>query len=134
MLNHSCRRAGIAVALALVPWSIGCGGNPAVSSSLSEGTVSGLVTFKGKPIAGGQLSFDASNSARRDVSPRMAEIGKDGRYTIKALIGQNQVVAMIPNLRQKGGDPRRANKVIDVNTGENVCDMEVPTFQPPPQP
>lgn len=111
----------------------GCGSN-GVSGSLEEGTVSGVVTFKGKPITSGQVAFNAANASRRDVPARTADIGPDGRYTVKALVGGNQVSLKIPNMRKLGVDPMRAGKVIDVNPGENTCDIDMPEFRPPPQP
>ncbi len=74
--------------LATVP---GCGdGKPNVDTSLTEATVSGVVSVKGVPATAGTILFNPSNSGRI-VSTRTAEIGPDGSYTIKTYTGDNQV-------------------------------------------
>ena len=61
------------VSAARRPWSrssvfcscAGCGdGKPSVDSSLTEATVTGLVSVKGKPATGGTIRFNPSNSGR----------------------------------------------------------------------
>src|SRR3954449_11900073 len=76
------------LSLAAMP---GCGdGKPSVDTSLTEATVSGVVSAKGTPATGGQIRFNPSNSGRI-VPTRSAEIGPDGRYTIKTFTGGNRV-------------------------------------------
>ena len=112
----------------------GCGdGAPSVSGSLSEGTVSGLVTLQGKPVSTGQVKFNPANSSRKDAPQRSAGIGPDGRYTIKTLIGDNTAVPVIPKIGRKG-DLRRAQKSITVTSGDNTLDFDIPPFVAPPMP
>jgi hypothetical protein len=69
----------------------GCGdGKPYIDTSLTEATVSGVVSVKGVPATGGTILFNPSNSGRI-VPTRTAPIGSDGSYTIKTLTGTNQV-------------------------------------------
>ncbi len=58
--------------------------------SLTEASVSGVVSVKGVPASGGTILFNPSN-AGRIVPTRSAPIGPDGAYTIKTLTGINQV-------------------------------------------
>ena len=52
------------------------------------------------PAAGGKITFKSSNINRKtnDVA---AEIGADGSYTIKALIGENQIRVSPPRTRRR---------------------------------
>ncbi len=49
-----------------------------------------MVKVKGKPAAGGQISFNPSNRDRK-VAAFNAPIGPDGSYTIKTYTGENEV-------------------------------------------
>ena len=53
-------------------------------------TVTGVVTVKGKPASGGQITFNPSNRDRK-VPAFAAPIGQDGSYTIKTYTGENEV-------------------------------------------
>src|SRR4051794_33165492 len=76
--------------LLVIIW--GCGdAKPSVNSSMTEATVKGTITIRGKPANGGTISFDPSNYKRKSEPARTASIGKDGSYTIKTLVGLNQV-------------------------------------------
>jgi hypothetical protein len=69
----------------------GCSdGTPSMDTSLTEASVSGVVSVKGVPASGGTILFNPSN-AGRIVPTRQAPIGPDGAYTIKTLTGINQV-------------------------------------------
>ena len=69
----------------------GCGDDkPYHDTSLTEATVSGVVTAKGEPVTAGTISFNAANSGRI-VAAKTAEIGPDGHYTLKTYTGDNQV-------------------------------------------
>src|SRR4051794_21737512 len=78
--------------LAIVVLGSGCnGGRPSVDTSTAEGTVSGTIKIRGKPVTGGKVCFDPSNVARKSEPARTTTIGKDGSYTVKTLVGQNMV-------------------------------------------
>jgi hypothetical protein len=107
--------------LAMFP---GCGdGKPNVDTSLSEATVSGVVSVKGVPATGGTIHFNPSNSGRI-VPTRTAEIGPDGSYTIKTYTGDNQVTF--------GGEVARKNTGVglmkdyaSVQSGGNKIDFDI---------
>jgi hypothetical protein len=112
-----------ASAIGLLAWA-GCD-SPGVSSSTTEATVSGIVTVMGKPATGGQISFNPANAARKDAPSTTVEIGKDGRYTAKTLVGRNMVVLFMPQVG-RSADVFGARKAIEVASGENTCDIDVP--------
>jgi hypothetical protein len=102
----------------------GCGdGKPYTDTSLTEATVSGVVTANGEPVTAGTISFNAANSGRI-VGARPAEIGSDGRYTLKTYTGDNQVTY--------GGDVAKKHMGVGlrkdfatVKSGENTFDFDV---------
>jgi hypothetical protein len=110
--------------LAAVPLISGCGdGKPYTDTSLNEATVSGVVSVNGVPATGGTIYFNPSNSGRI-VPTRTAEIGPDGRYTIKTYTGDNQVTY--------GGDLAKKNTGVGlrrdfatVQSGANTFDFDV---------
>lgn len=76
-MHHSARFAALAVAIAIV----GCG----KSGAPSYANVSGTVTYNGKPVEKGQITF-----ARDGRPPTQADI-VDGKYTGQAMVGSNRV-------------------------------------------
>jgi hypothetical protein len=68
----------------------GCSDTPSVDTSRKEVTVTGVVKVKGKPAAGGQISYNPSNRDRK-VAAFSAPIGSDGSYKIKTYTGENEV-------------------------------------------
>ncbi len=81
----------LAMSLPVIAFVSGCSdGTPSMDTSLTEATISGVVSVKGVPAAGGTILFNPSN-AGRIVPTRSAPIGPDGAYTIKTLTGINQV-------------------------------------------
>jgi hypothetical protein len=109
------------LSLAIVP---GCGDEkPNVDTSLTEATVTGVVSVNGVPATGGTIYFNPSNSGRI-VPTRTAEIGPDGRYTIKTYTGDNQVTY--------GGEVAKKNIGVGlrkdfatVQSGPNTIDFDV---------
>src|SRR5262249_7504841 len=87
------RRDLLLCAVTFLSWAAipGCGdGKPSIDTSLTEATVTGVVSVKGVPATAGTILFNPSNSGRI-VPTRTAEIGPDGTYTIKTYTGDNQV-------------------------------------------
>jgi hypothetical protein len=123
------RSGGGAAVLLLIALAAGCdSGTPAVEGSLEEATVKGTVKVRGKPLDGGEVVFNPSNP-KRIVPARVAPIGKDGSYTVKALVGLNVVTAMPPKAKNK--TQGRATfgleydeKSVTVNSGENTVDLD----------
>jgi hypothetical protein len=117
-----------AFALILTFWSLsalpGCGdGKPSVDTSLTEATVTGVVTVNGIPATAGTIFFNPSNSGRL-VPTKSADIGPDGRYTIKTYTGDNRVTY--------GGEVAAKNTGVglrkdyaNVQSGENKFDFDV---------
>jgi hypothetical protein len=111
----------IILSLATVP---GCGdGKPSVDTSRNEATVTGVVSVNGVPATGGSIHFNPSNSGRI-VPTRSADIGPDGKYTIKTYTGDNQVTY--------GGEVATKNRGVGlrrdfatVQRGENRYDFDV---------
>jgi hypothetical protein len=113
----------------LAGWGCGAGGSaPAVSSSMTEATVSGTVTIKGKPATKGEVSFDPANVSR-NVGARTAPIGADGTYTITTLVGGNVVRVATPETTK---DPvlQYNETTFDVQSGTNQLDIVLPAPAP----
>ena len=64
------KRIGLLVLMS-VATQIGCGG---------KGDISGKITFKGKPVAGGTVTFVA-----KDKMPYQGPIGEDGSYSLSGV-------------------------------------------------
>jgi hypothetical protein len=81
------------LALIVLATCIGCepSGIPAVSSTLEETNVKGVVRLRGKPVSNGYLEFNASNVRRLGVDLRKVPIHPDGTYTAKTLVGENSI-------------------------------------------
>jgi hypothetical protein len=102
----------------------GCGdGKPSVDSSLTEATVTGLVSVKGKAATGGSIRFNPSNSGRI-VTYRSAEIGPDGSYSVKTFTGMNRVSFDGPIASQNKG-VGLLKQYADVKSGENKIDFDL---------
>jgi hypothetical protein len=102
----------------------GCGdGKPGVDSSLTEATVTGVVSVKGTPATGGQIRFNPSNSGRI-VPTRSAEIGPDGRYTIKTYTGDNRV-SFDGEVAAKNTGVGLLKEYANVQSGENNIDYDL---------
>jgi hypothetical protein len=102
----------------------GCGdGKPGVDASLTEATVTGVVSVKGTPATGGQIRFNPSNSGRI-VPTRSAEIGPDGRYTIKTYTGDNRV-SFDGEVAAKNTGVGLLKEYANVQSGENQIDYDL---------
>jgi hypothetical protein len=126
MIRFAEMRSGGWRAGALALWltaCCGCGdGAPAASSSTEEATVHGIVTIDGMPSSGGKITFKSANIARR-TTDASADIGEDGSYTIKTLVGENQIrVSPGPNKKKKGSGMYSVD-VFEVKSGDNTHDV-----------
>jgi len=117
------------VTLALAPTLLvaawGCSDVPSVDTTTAEAKVSGTVTVRGKPMTGGEISFDPSNYQRKDEKPRKATIGPDGTYSVSTLQGRNSARISGPMVKK---DPQLAYGIhtIDVQPGDNTFNIELP--------
>ncbi len=120
-----CASAGL-VALCCALAAGGCSsGVPYAESSRKEATVTGRVTSQGKPVTTGKVIFDPANINRPNEPAATAEIGKDGAYEVKTLIGANRVTVAIPGRLTKGGAPY-VQQLCDVQSENNVFDIAIP--------
>jgi hypothetical protein len=121
------RRREALLSAALLAWAIspGCSdGKPYQDTSRNEATVTGVVTAKGEPVTvGGAILFNASNSGRI-VETRSAEIGPDGRYSIKAFTGLN-LVTYGGEIGKKFPGLGLRRDAAEVQPGENSIDFDV---------
>jgi hypothetical protein len=102
----------------------GCGdGKPSMDTSLTEATVSGVVSVKGIPATGGAILFNPSN-AGRIVPTRSAPIGPDGTYSIKTLTGTNQV-SFEGEVAKKNAGVGLIKDFAEVTSGENKRDFDL---------
>ena len=111
----------LATTLLVIGW--GCSGTPPVDTSTAEATVHGVITIKGKPVTSGRVVFDPAN-IKRNVEPRKAEIGKDGSYTMKTLVGENVI-------KLESNEVMKANLEAQfistkVEPGDNTFDIKLP--------
>ena len=122
----SClRRVGFGLfagALLVAVW--GCDGKPSVSTTDEEATVTGSVTIMGKKATTGTVTFNPSNY-KRQVPARSAPIEKDGTYSIKTLVGQNQIRVSAPGLGRSRelGD---MDYYYEVKAGPNTHEIVLP--------
>ena len=115
--------AGLAIGL-IFCW--GCGAStPPVSTSAEEATVHGSVTIHGKPASGGKVFFNPTNIKRPNAPTATADIGQDGAYTLKTLVGENQVSVETPETKK---DVSLASAmVLDVKSGDNSFNIPLPS-------
>jgi hypothetical protein len=117
------RRCAVLFLVALCA-TAGCGdGKPWVDKSMTEATVSGVVSVKGKPADGGTILFNG-NSSGRTVPIRTAEIGPDGSYTIKAFTGVNQV-SFDGKIASKNRGVGLVKEACEVGSGENEANFDL---------
>lgn len=110
-------------ALLVVAW--GCGeGKPSVSTDTTEATVKGTVTVNGKPATKGEVVFDPANYLRKDAATRKTEIGAEGTYTIKTLVGGNTVRVLGPDAEKVGSS--YSSWDLDVKPGGQEFNIELP--------
>ncbi len=114
------------VAPSLILAAPGCGGAPSVTSSQSQATVKGTVTVNGKLANTGAVLFDGANSARPNLAPVRAEIGKDGSYEAKAYVGPNRVSLTGAELTKQSPIIAYEKLTFDVQSGENTYAIDVP--------
>ena len=118
-------RIAVSLSSAFVLVGLGCGeGKPSVSSDTTESTVKGTVTIKGKLASKGKVVFDPANYLRKDVTARSTDIGKDGTYTVKTLVGGNSVRVEGPEAEKAGAAYMSID--FDVKAGENTLDITLP--------
>jgi hypothetical protein len=120
------RRGAFCFVMTLLSGTVlsGCGdGKPSIDTSMTEATVTGVVTAKGVPVTKGTINFNPSNSGRL-VPTRTAEIGPDGTYTIKTYTGDN-LVTYGGEVAAKHMGVGLKRDYANVQRGENKLDFDV---------
>src|SRR5947209_7050582 len=97
-MHRAQRGIGVSMAVASLIALWGCGGGPSATSSRTEAQVTGTVKIRGKPMKTGEITFNPTNSARADVTPRTAPIKPDGTYEASTLVGRNLVKITGPQI------------------------------------
>ena len=111
----------------------GCGNPdaPKVSGSTEEATVKGTVSIRGKPVTNGEVSFRSFNINRPNAPLKTAKIGKDGTFTIQALIGENHVEVTCKEISNpKNRDLMDNEQPVKIKSGEQTLDIELPVKGP----
>ena len=126
MLMCKRRIAALTAAGAIIgAW--GCDGGVTASrptGSTTEAEVKGKVQVNGKTLKGGKVIFMPGNESRPGVGNRKVDIGADGTYVVKTLVGPNGVLVEAPETQ---GDPRLySQQNFDVQGGTNTFDISVP--------
>ncbi len=100
---------------------------PKVTGSLDEATVTGIVRVRGKPVNNGSISFKTANTNPPRVPLREVQIGKDGRYTVKAIVGDNIVSVSCSELNAPKNRMFLENEQkIQVSSEKNNIDINIP--------
>ncbi len=124
-MSQTGRTGGLALALLLALTLVGCGsGAPPVSSSMEEATVKGKVKQRGNPLAKLEVRFNASNINRQ--SSAMAVTNDDGSYQVTTVVGENTITFGGPAVSKYSKQLIYFNKSVDLQSGENTVDIEVP--------
>ena len=123
--------AWLALALGTTGLVGGCSDAPRVSGSTEEATVTGIVRVRGKPVTNGRVTFRSSNINRPTAQTKEAEIGKDGRYTITTLVGENFVeVACKELFEAKNRQMIENEQMVKIQSGENTLNIDLPPQGP----
>jgi len=128
------RLAAGTLALAILIPASGCGsdaGAPAVSGSMEEATVKGVVRLRGKPMKNGRVTFRTANVNRPNAPVREAEIGAGGEYTARTLVGLNFVEIAGAELTTPRNRMFLDNEQsLIIKSGENTLDLDLPPKAP----
>lgn len=137
---HTRRWVFLVPCLALALATTGCGGPTA--------SVSGTVTYNGKPVTGGDLNFSPiANGEKEPGKPAAGVIGADGTYRLGtfssgdgAVVGKHRVTYFPPVLNPVEGKATRRGEAVprsgfeglvpkeaevEVKPGSNKIDIEL---------
>jgi hypothetical protein len=123
-INRCVTRCAALIAVALTPVYLGCGPEPQVDKSRT--TVSGHVTFDGKPLPGGSITFSSPTTGTGTTMM----IGGGGYVTNRVPIGQNIVTVETESLQfgnakdyvripAEYSDPSKSGLEVDIKAGVN---------------
>jgi hypothetical protein len=119
------RAALVTSAAMIAAW--GCGGAREADQGAApkaEATVTGKVTIKGRPAEKGRITFEPLGANGMPAGSNVAQVGKDGTYTVTTKTGPNDVTASAT------GDPAADssyNKTsFEVQPGTNTLNLDLP--------
>ena len=116
--------AGFAACLIACAGCGGGGGTAPGPATGEEATVHGTVTINRVLAKEGRISFDPSTADRPTAPAASTGIGKDGKYTLRTLVGENRASVDTPETRK---DENLATPVpFDVKGGDNTLDVTLP--------
>jgi hypothetical protein len=126
-MNSAWRRIGTMMTMiwVLVAAAPGCSDKPAVDTTTAEAKVTGKITIRGKPMNGGEITFNPQNYRRPDAPTKSAKINADGTYELSTLQGQNSVMITGPAITKEPALGYAALK-FDIKSGDNPIDIELP--------
>jgi hypothetical protein len=123
--------AGILTSIALLGLAaIGCDAYPdapPLTTSMEEAGLKGTVRVNGKPVDNGTVTFRTAHIRRPNSPTKVVDIGKDGSYSVKTVIGENYVEVACKELRKAA--MRRhlgQEQMLMVESGDNTVDVNVP--------
>lgn len=125
-LGLTARRATVAGLVGLGLLAAGCTETASTSSSDEKATIKGVVTFEGKPVKKGTITFDPSNVNRRMASAVSSPIGGDGTYSITTLVGRNIVSFDLPGIGTPKNKLNYSRTSYEAKAGENSFNVELP--------
>jgi hypothetical protein len=106
---------------------------PGLPGSAEEATITGIVRVRGKPASSGEITFRSSNVNRRGAPTKNAPIGKDGRYTITTLVGENFVLVVCKEPFKRENQTLldlEDGQMVKVGPGENTIVIDLPPRPP----
>ncbi len=126
---------GVAVTLSVFGLVMGCGG----SGGPTRYTVEGKVTFGGKPVPAGEITFEP-DPAKGNKGPAGYGIIDDGRYATspgKGVVGGPHVVRITGNDGKASGESPYGRSLfesyrveVDLPKQDTSQDFDVPASQP----
>jgi hypothetical protein len=117
---------GASISLVLVAlFATGCSDKPSVTASTQEAKVTGKVTIRGKPMKGGEITFNPANVQRPDAKEHTGKINDDGTYEVTTLVGHNSVRVSGPAITKEPG-LGYANTSIEVESSGSTLDIQLP--------
>ena len=123
-------RNGASLLAILLAVGCGAGNENDASQPPVKATVTGRVTFSGKPLSSGTVTFRHADSGTTGTG----RLDSDGRYQLEALTGENQVGIQTDQktpFPASFGKPESSPIKFDVKPGENRADfaLTAPVFQ-----
>ena len=111
-------------------WAVGgCGGaekagGGAAAAPKVEATVSGTVTVKGKAASKGRLTFEPLGANGIPTGSHVAQVSKDGAYTVTTATGSNDVT--ISGTGDAAVDSSYNKMTFEVKPGSNALNVDLP--------